>query len=97
MPGPHLPGTEFLDTRYAGKTFKVTVTARPEQLADGKAIPEGEEVLVTTLDNPFQVIGHLTNLLGKAKTGASLVVICTGDRIQRAALKFLGLGSNAGQ
>ena len=41
-------------------------------LADGKAIPQGDEVLVTTLENPFQVIGHLTNLLGRAGDGAAV-------------------------
>lgn len=93
--GPRLSGTEMLETRVAGKSLKVTVSKKPEALADGKAIPPGDEVLVTTLENPFQVIGHLTNLLGRAGDGASLVVLCSSEKIYQAALKFLGLSATA--
>lgn len=93
--GPRLSGTEMLDTRFAGKALKVTVSKKPEVLADGKAIPQGDEVLVTTLENPFQVIGHLTNLLGRAGDGASLVVLCSSEKIYQAALRFLGLTAAA--
>lgn len=84
-------GSEFLETRFGSKEFAVTVTMKPDRLVDEQKMPEGDEVQVAILQNPFGVTRQLTNLLSGAKSGDSLVIVCSGDKIYRAALKFLGL------
>ncbi|AJE21750.1 hypothetical protein E0E54_07885 [Azotobacter chroococcum] len=84
-------GSEFLETRFGDKVLGVTVTMKPDRLVAEQMMPEGDEVQVAVLQNPFGVTRQLTNLLSGAKSGDSLVIVCAGDKIYRAALKFLGL------
>lgn len=84
-------GSEFLETRFGSKQLRVTVTRDPDQLVADRALPEGDDVQVAVLDNPFRLPRDLTNILGSARTGDSLVLVCGGDKLYRAALKFLGL------
>jgi len=84
-------GSEFLDTRFGSKELSITLTRNPDQLVADRALPKGADVQVAVLDNPFRLTRDLTNILGSAKSGDSLVLVCTGDKLYRAALKFLGL------
>lgn len=87
----HSAGSEFLDTRFGSKQLRVTVTRNPDQLVADQALPVGDDVQVAMLDHPFRLTRDLTNILGSARTGDSLVLVCGGDRLYRATLKFLGL------
>lgn len=84
-------GSEFLDTQFGSKKFSITVTRSPDQLVADRALPEGADVQVAMLDNPFRLTRDLTNILGSARSGDSLVLVCGGDKLYRATLKFLGL------
>ncbi len=86
------PGSEFLDTRFGSKELRITVTRNPDRLVADRALPEGADVQLATLDNPFRLVRDLTNILGSAKTGDVLLLVCGGERLYRATLKFLGLG-----
>lgn len=88
---PRSAGSEFLETQFGSKAFKVVVTMKPDQLVADRTLPEGDAVQVTVLQNPFRLPRDLTNILGSAKSGDSLVLVCGGDKLYRAALKFLGL------
>ncbi|GAB3381430.1 hypothetical protein [Azotobacter armeniacus] len=84
-------GSEFLETRFGSKVLNVTVTMKPDRLVAEQMMPEGDEVQVAMLQNPFAVTRDLTNLLSAAKSDDSLVIVCANDKIYRAGLKFLGL------
>ncbi|ACO78532.1 hypothetical protein AvCA_23440 [Azotobacter vinelandii CA] len=84
-------GSEFLETRFGGKVLGITLTMKPDRLVAERMMPEGDEVQVAVLQNPFGVTRDLTNLLSGAKSGDSLVIVCASDKIYRSALKFLGL------
>lgn len=84
-------GSEFLETRFGSKVLNITFTMKPDRLVAEQMMPEGDEVQVAMLQNPFGVTRDLTNLLSGAKSGDSLVIVCTSDKIYRAGLKFLGL------
>ena len=84
-------GSEFLETQFGSKAFRVIVTMKPDQLVADRTLPEGDDVQVTVLQNQFRLTRDLTNILGSAKSGDSLVLVCGGDKIYRATLKFLGL------
>ena len=88
---PRSVGSEFLHTRFGSKELRVTVTRNPDQLVEDRALPEGADVQVAVLDNPLRLSRDLTNILGSARSGDSLVLVCGGDKLYRAALKFLGL------
>lgn len=84
-------GSEFLDTRFGGKALRITVTRNPDRLVADRALQEGGDVQVAMLDNPFRLARDLTNILGSARTGDSLVLVCGRGKLYQATLKFLGL------
>jgi len=88
---PRSAGSEFLETRFGSKELKITVTMKPDQLVADQALPEGADVQVTMLENPFRLTRDLTNILGSMKSGGSLVLVCANAGLYKASLKFLGL------
>lgn len=84
-------GSEFLETRFGSKALNITVTMKPDQLVADQALPEGDDVQVTVLENSFRLARDLTNILGSMKAGEALVLVCANDKLYRATLKFLGL------
>jgi hypothetical protein len=88
---PRSAGSEFLETRFGSKELKITVTMKPDQLVADQALPEGDAVQVTVLENPFRLTRDLTNILGSAKSGDALVLVCANAGLYRSALKFLGV------
>lgn len=88
---PRSAGSEFLETRFGSKQLRVTVTMQPDQLVADRALPEGDDVQVTMLENPFRLTRDLTNILGSMKSGNALVLVCANGGLYRSALKFLGV------
>ena len=84
-------GSEFLATRFGSKALRITVTMQPQRLVADGTLPEGEEVQVAMLENPFRLSRDLTNILGSAQSGDSLLLVCGGGKLYRATLQFLGL------
>ncbi|THG78250.1 hypothetical protein E5198_15980 [Pseudomonas sp. A-1] len=84
-------GSEFLDTCFGGKALRITVTSNPDQLVADRALPAGDDVQVARLDNPYRLTRDLTNILGSAKSGDALVLVCCEGKLYRATLKYLGL------
>lgn len=84
-------GSEFLDTCFGGKALRITVTSNPDQLVADRALPAGDDVQVARLDNPYRLTRDLTNILGSAKSGDALVLVCGEGKLYRATLKYLGL------
>lgn len=85
------PGSEFLATRFGSKTLRITVTMQPQRLVADGALPEGDDVQVALLGNPFRLSRELTNILGSAHSGDALLLVCGGGKLYRATLQFLGL------
>lgn len=88
---PRSAGSEFLETRFGSKDLRVTVTMQPNQLVADQALPEGDAVQVTVLENPFRLSRDLTNILGSMKSGDALVLVCGNVGLYRSTLKFLGV------
>lgn len=86
------PGSEFLATRFGSKALHVTVTMQPQRLVADGTLPEGDDVQVALLENPYRLSRELTNILGSAKSGDSLLLVCGGGKLYRSTLQFLGLG-----
>ncbi|MOA39493.1 hypothetical protein [Geopseudomonas aromaticivorans] len=88
---PRSAGSEFLETRFGSRELRITVTMQPDRLVTDQALPEGDAVQVTVLENPFRLTRDLTNILGSAKSGDALVLVCAHAGLYRSALKFLGV------